>query len=44
MAIWWIPADQNASLEEAVEKMAYLQKNDPSELAFDFRNLLEMKD
>jgi len=37
MAMWWIPEGQFPTLEEAVEKLDYLQKNGASELAFDFK-------
>ena len=38
MAMWWIPEGQFPTLEEAVEKLDYLQKNGSSELVFDFKN------
>lgn len=37
-AMWWIPAGQVPTLEEAVEKLDYLQQNGPSQLVFDLRN------
>ena len=37
-AMWWIPKGHIPTLEEAVEKLDYLQKNGPSELFFDFKN------
>ncbi len=37
-AMWWIPKGHIPTLEEAVEKLDYLQKNGPSELVFDFKN------
>jgi hypothetical protein len=37
-AMWWIPAGQVPTLEEAVEKLDYLQQNGPSKLVFDLRN------
>jgi hypothetical protein len=37
-AMWWIPAGQIPTLEEAVEKLDYLQQNGPSQLVFDLRN------
>jgi len=37
-AMWWIPAGQIPTLEEAVEKLDHLQQNGPSQLVFDLRN------
>ena len=37
-AMWWIPAGQYPTVEEAVEKLDYLQNNGASPEAFDFRN------
>ena len=37
-AMWWIPKGDIPTLEEAVEKLDYLQKNGVSELVFDLRN------
>lgn len=37
-AMWWIPKGQVPTIEEAVEKLDYLQKNGSSELVFDFKN------
>jgi len=37
-AMWWIPKEQFPSIQEAIEKLDYYQKNGPSELVFDFRN------
>ncbi|WKL49940.1 DUF3291 domain-containing protein [Flavobacterium pectinovorum] len=37
-AMWWIPAGQIPTLEEAVEKLDYLQQNGASEIVFDLRN------
>jgi len=36
-ALWWIPQGQFPTLEEAVEKLDYLQKNEPSPMAFTFK-------
>lgn len=41
-AMWWIPKGQIPTMEEAVEKLDYLQKNGPSELVFDLRNKYPM--
>jgi len=37
-AMWWMPKGQVPTIEEAVEKLDYLQKNGSSELVFDFKN------
>jgi hypothetical protein len=37
-AMWWIPAGQYPTVQEAVDKLDYLQKNGATEEAFDFRN------
>ena len=37
-AMWWIPKGQFPAIPEAIEKLAWYQKNGPSELVFDFRN------
>ncbi|TPG34102.1 DUF3291 domain-containing protein [Flavobacterium pectinovorum] len=37
-AMWWIPKGHIPTLEEAVEKLDYLQQNGPSHLVFDFKN------
>lgn len=37
-ALWWIPAGQLPTLEEALAKLDKLQSNGPSSLVFDFKN------
>jgi len=37
-AMWWIPRGKTPTMQEAVDKLDYLQKNGSSKLAFDFRN------
>lgn len=37
-AMWWIPAGYIPTLQEAVDKLDYLQKNGASSDSFDFRN------
>lgn len=37
-AMWWIEEGKNPSVEEAVEKLDYLQKNGASDVVFDFKN------
>lgn len=38
-AIWWIPAGQFPTVEEAVTKLAYLQKKGPTAQVFDLRKI-----
>jgi hypothetical protein len=40
--MWWIQKGHIPTMEEAVEKLDYLQKNGPSELVFDLRNKYPM--
>lgn len=40
-AIWNVPAGYIPSLDEAVARLDFLQKNGPSEYAFDFKNIFE---
>lgn len=35
-ALWWVPAGHTPSVEEAKEKLLYLQTHGPSEVAFTF--------
>jgi Domain of unknown function (DUF3291) len=37
-AMWWIPAGQYPTLQEAVEKLDFLQKNGVTKQIFDLRN------
>jgi hypothetical protein len=37
-AMWWVPAGHLPSLQEAVDKLEYLQKHGASLESFDFRN------
>lgn len=37
-AMWWIPAGQFPTMQEAVDQLDYLQKNGASQKVFDFRN------
>jgi len=39
LAMWWTPAGSIPALEEAVERLDYLQQNGSGPLAFDFRGL-----
>jgi len=36
-AMWWIVKEKFPTIQEAVEKLDYLQKNGPSEIVFDFK-------
>jgi len=40
-AMWWVPVGHLPSLQEAVDKLAYLQKHGASPESFDFRNKFE---
>ena len=35
--LWWIPAGTEPTLEQAKQRLAYLQKHGPSEYAFNFQ-------
>jgi len=37
-AMWWIPQGAFPTVQEAVDKLDYLQKNGASAIAFDFKN------
>ncbi len=37
-AMWWVPEGQFPTIQEAVYKLDYLQKNGASEFVFDFKN------
>jgi len=39
VAMWWIQEGEIPTIEEAVDKLEYLQKNVPSEMVFDFKNI-----
>ncbi|MGQ3677975.1 DUF3291 domain-containing protein [Tenacibaculum discolor] len=41
-AMWWVPEGEYPTIQEAVDKLDYLQKNGASEVAFDFRNKIPM--
>ena len=41
-AMWWIKAGQVPTMEEAVNRLEFLQKNGASEFAFDFKNFASM--
>ena len=40
-AMWWVQAGHTPTLQEAVDKLDYLQKNGASADSFDFRNKFE---
>ncbi len=42
-ALWWIPTGEFPTIQEAVEKLDYLQKNGASEFAFDFKQRFSPK-
>ena len=37
-AMWWVPAGQFPTMQEAVDRLDYLQKHGASGFVFDFRN------
>jgi Domain of unknown function (DUF3291) len=37
-ALWWVPSGQYPTMQEAVDKLAYLQQNGPSQTVFDLKN------
>ena len=37
--LWYVHADKMPTVDEAVERLAYLQKNGASSYAFDFKNI-----
>ncbi len=37
-ALWWTPAGQFPTIQEATEKMAYFQKNGATAIVFDYKN------
>jgi len=37
-AIWWVPRGKNPTIQEAIDRLEYLQKNGPSPHVFDFKN------
>jgi hypothetical protein len=39
--LWNIPAGYTPTIDEAVERLAYLQQNGPTAYAFDFKNIFE---
>lgn len=41
VVFWWIPAGQLPTLEQAHEKLLELEKNGPSQNAFDIRKIFE---
>ena len=41
-AMWWVPAGQFPSVEEAIAQLGYLQQNGASEKVFDFRKKFDV--
>lgn len=39
--LWYVDADKIPTIDEAVERLAHLQKNGASSYAFDFKNIFE---
>lgn len=44
MVLWWVPEGHEPTLEEANERLDYLQTHGATTYAFDFRNKFEPKD
>ncbi len=42
--MWWIREGEFPTVDEAVEKLDYLQKNEASELVFDFKKKFPLPD
>jgi Domain of unknown function (DUF3291) len=40
--LWYVDADKMPTIDEAVERLTYLQKNGPSLYAFDFKNIFSL--
>ena len=40
-AMWWTPRGQYPTMQEAADKLAYLQQHGPTELVFDFKKKFE---
>jgi hypothetical protein len=38
MAIWWVPAGEFPTIEQAMQRLEYLTENGPSPYAFSFKN------
>jgi Domain of unknown function (DUF3291) len=41
--LWYVDTDKMPTVDEAVERLAYLQKNGASTYAFDFKNIFSLK-
>jgi hypothetical protein len=41
MALWWVPAGQRPTIEEAKERLALLDRHGPTQEAFTFRQAFE---
>ncbi len=39
LALWWVPAGHRPSVDEARQRLAHLEANGPTALAFTFRDL-----
>ena len=42
MVLWWVPEGHQPTLEEAKERLEYLQNNGATAYAFDFKNSYEL--
>lgn len=44
MALWWVPVGHIASVDEAKERLAYLEANGPTPFAFTFKSVATTAD
>ena len=44
MALWWVPAGHRPGIDEAVKRLAYLEKYGPTQFAFTFKTTFQPDD
>jgi len=44
MALWWVPAGHRPGIDEAVKRLAYLEKHGPTQYAFTFKTTFQPDD
>lgn len=44
LTLWWVPRGHVPSIDEAKERLAYLEEHGPTEFAFNFRTVFEAAD
>ena len=42
--LWWIPAGEIPTLDDAVRRLRHLEAHGPSQVGFDFRTILDPPD